>query len=98
MATGGRWTAILTLVLLGLLALLGGSLGRWSGILGIVSVLVLTPTGERIGLDARVDLLGLELHHASCCDRMGQGYLARLRPPQTASHPILTPTSWVIQE
>ncbi len=66
LATGGRWTAILTLVLLGLLALLGGSLGRWSGILGIVSVLVLTPTGERIGLGSLfspavyfVDMLGL---------------------------------------
>jgi len=49
-ATGSGWTAVLTLVLLGLLALLGGSVGRWGGVLGIVALLAATPTGERIGL------------------------------------------------
>jgi signal transduction histidine kinase len=50
LATGSRWTAVLTLVLLLLLVLAGGPVGRWGGLLGIVAVAVLTPIGERIGM------------------------------------------------
>ncbi len=49
MASGGRWGAVLVVALLVLLMVVGGSVGRWTGALELVAVLVLTPTGQQLG-------------------------------------------------
>jgi len=50
LASGRRWAAVLSTLLLIVLAAWGGSLARWGGIGGLFALLVFTPTGDRLGL------------------------------------------------
>ncbi|MFQ5810831.1 MAG: hypothetical protein ACE5JM_14540, partial [Armatimonadota bacterium] len=49
LALGSRWAALLSIATLGLLLLVGGSVGRWGGLIGVVGMLVFTPAGQRLG-------------------------------------------------
>jgi len=50
LASGTRWTGLVTIGLLVLLSVFGSRVGRWGGVVGLLALLTLTPTGERVGL------------------------------------------------
>jgi signal transduction histidine kinase len=50
-AWGGRWVSLLAVATLVLLVGLGGVVGRWVGVVGLVGLFTLSPAGQHLGLD-----------------------------------------------
>ncbi len=50
-AWGGYWVSLLAVATLVVLVVLGGAVGRWAGVLGLVGIFIMSRAGQHLGLD-----------------------------------------------